>query len=611
MKKVTNKKTRRIATALASLSMLSALAMPASALSASAAETAPIELPEISTETTVIANTDEDIALIETVEEAEAEEEEAVTTALAIEETAPETTTEAVKERSEKDKIKDYFDEEFADFDSDACAAELDYADESQYGVKRSGNNLLVTKSEHVENSKEKDILNLTNTNSTVYPGALVYADKRLAEGRPGIIRIDRGDVNVRVENGPIAKGIKRSRTLTPSMTSVKDMMGEIEDNCLDEASATPARFTLNYEEVKSDEDLKAKAHLEQSLYGKLKLDSEMGIGEKKQMVLVDFTQIYYTVSADLQMGEELFGDNVTLADVQKVISADSPAAMVTSVDYGRRVVACIETTDKSFNLKTELEGAGMGEKIKANASLKLNNKLENCSVTFFVYGGSANNSGNVVKCTGTDQLVQLFETLASDMKYQRNIALPVAYTTSFAHNGDVAKVNFKSNYFINKTETITPTPINIESGHMFHGFFGHGDVESHTVKITGQRITGLDEYGNFTHGEEEVIYDKTFYNEGMKENDFKAIPADFDLSTVKIRFDYKGYKGTGFREDENNIKPTYIVSNPRDIKSIDVFIESRDSNIPLVPWASYDVSGKVKVTDNSDKTGEKKIWDK
>ena len=145
MKKVTNKKTRRIATALASLSMLSALAMPASALSASAAETAPIELPEISTETTVITNTDEDIALIETVAEAEAEEEEAVTTTLAIEETAPETTTEAVRERSEKDKIKDYFDEEFADFDSDACAAELDYADESQYGVKRSGNNLLVT----------------------------------------------------------------------------------------------------------------------------------------------------------------------------------------------------------------------------------------------------------------------------------------------------------------------------------------------------------------------------------------------------------------------------------------------------------------------------------
>ena len=348
MKKVTNKKTRRIATALASLSMLSALAMPASALSASAAETAPIELPEISTETTVIANTDEDIALIETV--AEAEEEEAVTTTLAIAETAPETTTEAVKERSEKDKIKDYFDEEFANFDSDACAAELDYADESQYGVKRSGNNLLVTKSEHVDNSKEKDVLNLTNTNSTVYPGALVYADKRLAEGRPGIIKIDRGDVNVRVENGPIAKGVKRSRTLTPSMSSVKDIMGEIEDNCLDEASATPARFTLNYEEVKSDEDLKAKAHLEQSLYGKLKLDAEMGIGEKKQMVLVDFTQIYYTISADLQMGEELFGDNVTLADVQKVISADSPAAMVTSVDYGRRVVACIETTDKSFN---------------------------------------------------------------------------------------------------------------------------------------------------------------------------------------------------------------------------------------------------------------------
>ena len=82
MKKVTNKKTRRIAIALASLSMLSALAMPAATISASAAETAAIveKLPEVSSETTVIANTDENIAVLEAVTTLADEIEEAVET---------------------------------------------------------------------------------------------------------------------------------------------------------------------------------------------------------------------------------------------------------------------------------------------------------------------------------------------------------------------------------------------------------------------------------------------------------------------------------------------------------------------------------------------------
>ena len=79
MKKTVNKKTRRIAIALASLSMISAMAMPAASIKASAAEVSAIveELPEASTETTVIANTDENVKLLETVAEIADEVEEA------------------------------------------------------------------------------------------------------------------------------------------------------------------------------------------------------------------------------------------------------------------------------------------------------------------------------------------------------------------------------------------------------------------------------------------------------------------------------------------------------------------------------------------------------
>ena len=98
MKKLNNtKKTRRIAIALASLSMISAMAMPAASIKASAAEVSAIveELPEASTETTVIANTDENVKLLETVAEIADEVEEAT------EETTEEATEETTKATAE------------------------------------------------------------------------------------------------------------------------------------------------------------------------------------------------------------------------------------------------------------------------------------------------------------------------------------------------------------------------------------------------------------------------------------------------------------------------------------------------------------------------------
>ena len=611
--KKTNRKTGKIASALAALSLVSAMAMPTAVITASADEIIE-EIPEITTEETTEDITEEAVIL----HSEENEEESAVTTTVFFEELEEETTTttaetiaETVRELTEKQKIRNYFDEEFADFDSDQYAGQLDYTQGSNMGVESRGKNLLVTRSQHVDVSHDEDTLKLTDTKSTVYPGALVKADDNLAKGNPRLIDIDRNDMSIRVEYGPIAKGAKRSRTVNlSSVTDVKDMIEDIENNCLDPDSPTPARFTFDLEKISSDEQLKAKAHLEQNVYGKLKIDAETGIGEKKQMVLLDFTQIYYTISADPQTKEKLFGDNVTLEQVQSKINRDNPAAFVSAVDYGRRVVACIETNDTSFDLKTEIEGSGIGEKIKGDASFQMNNKLSKCSVKYYVYGGSGKNSGQVITCTGPEALPKLLEAIANDTSYQRNTAFPVSYTTDFAHDGITAKVNLTADYYVNKTQVITPTDIKIETGGKFHGFFSVGEVETHTVKITGQKITGLDEYGEYTHGAEETIYQRTFGEKYITDGNFREIPAEYDLATVRVYFDYTGNKRTGFRPDENGIRLTDLVKNPEDISSVTAYIESTDGKIILTPWATYDVYGKVTVTDKSGKTYSKQISD-
>lgn len=590
-----NKK-RRIASALAILSTVSAMAMPISTLTASADE-AIEEIPAIVQETTVAEDEDCGIeSLGQTEENTEEETEEA--------ETVAENTL------TEKQKIRNYFEEEFEDFDSDAYAGQLDYTHESNFGVEKRGRNLLVTRSEHVDQSQERNRLTLTDTNSVIYPGALVKADNNLAKGTPRIIDIDRGEMTIRVEYGPIAKGEKRSRTTT--LEDLKDSMADIEDKCLDPDSPSTARYTFNLEKINSDEQLRAKAHLEQSVYGNLKLDAETGIGKTKQVVLLDYYQIYYTISADMQTKEKLFADNVTLKDVQKKINRDNPAAIVTSVDYGRRVVACIETDDTSFDLRAEIEGSGLNDKIKGSGSLKINNKLSKCNVKYYVYGGSGANSGKLITCIGPEALPQLVDAIATDTAYQRNIALPVSYTTSFVHDGATAKVNFSEDYYVNKTETLTPTAIDISSGGMFRGFLGglfgkHGNVDSHTVKLVGKRITDLDENGEYVYSPEETIYEREFTGENIPENNFKEIPSDYDLSTVRVYFDYDGYKKTGFKETANGIKLVDLVSNPADIKNVNINIRSEDLGSA---GACYRVYGKVKVTDKSGNTREKQIND-
>ena len=69
MKKSNNAKARKIAAALAALSIASAMALPASSVAASAAESSEIvyELPEIDTNPAVIQETDEAVELLETV----------------------------------------------------------------------------------------------------------------------------------------------------------------------------------------------------------------------------------------------------------------------------------------------------------------------------------------------------------------------------------------------------------------------------------------------------------------------------------------------------------------------------------------------------------------
>ena len=78
----------------------------------------------------------------------------------------------------------------------------------------------------------------------------------------------------------------------------------------------------------------------------------------EKQIQIVNFKQIYYTVSVDaVKNPGDVFQDTVTVEDLkQRGISAERPLVYISSVAYGRQVYLKLETTSKSDEVEAALK---------------------------------------------------------------------------------------------------------------------------------------------------------------------------------------------------------------------------------------------------------------
>ena len=277
------------------------------------------------------------------------------------------------------------------------------------------------------------------------------------------------------------------------------------------------------------------------------------------------------------------------------MITNDKPAAMITSVNYGRKIVACIETTDMSFDLKTALEASGYGDKVGGKASVDYNNKLSSCHVSYYVYGGTAGNSAKIIVNKTTKDLL---DAINEEAKFTKNGALPISYTASFLKDGKTAQVNFCGKYCTTTIETRKPVPVTINADGR------SGRLTSYTVKITGQRIKDIENDGHFVLGENETLKEITMKSNGDN-NDFVEFPADIDLSTVRVWFDYDGWCKTGFDDAVNGLRLT------KDCSALNISKVRIEADSNLAGFFGYNVWGRVKVTDTNGTEHKQEVRDK
>ena len=463
-----------------------------------------------------------------------------------------------VSEWSEsKDEIDDYFEDLKCDKSTNFTRSVEDDTKSLSQMIQNADGSISLVRKEQIPDDTTFRSFGVANADSNIiYPGAMLKANRDLVTGNPTPIRLGRRPVNISVPRAKMKDGCKSFTTVDPSAASVVNdaISTELVGNFRDGADCA-AQVTTKIEKVESDDQIKAKMNFSNEMWANLKASASADYHKNQQCVVVDISQVFYTVAADVQTSADLFPDGMKLSRIQKYITPDSPAVVVSSVDYGKRVVACIQTSDMSFDLKASISASGLGGKVKGGAEGSYDTKLKNCTVNLFVAGGSSESAGKYFKNLTIDKLI---ETAASQTKYD-GFAVPVSYTTRWAHDGSIATAAYHGYSWqtVTTKQLATKQPVTVKFNQI-----DRDNIKSLNVKVFGKRIQSIDNNGAFILGEEELIGD---YTRDFNGDLYFELDASVSKDTVRFVFDYTGNAGTQINEKYRTV---YLADLARKLKT-------------------------------------------
>ena len=365
------------------------------------------------------------------------------------------------------------------------------------------------------------------------YPGSLLVADEGMLTGAPTTVKLQRRETEVTISDAKMAPGCDSCVRVNPTRYSgVQNNVAKLIDNIRTDEDF-PAQAVTYIEQVESEQQIKAQLNLSEKLWGDLKISASADYQNKTQTVILDSRQKFFTLSADNNISSaDLFSDDVTLDDVKEAMRDKNgnvcSAAYVSSVDYGKRVLACIQTDDMSFELKSKVETAFAGEKVKGDLSVEDKEKLSKCSVKLIVIGGASGKAGEYIKAGAN--MTELLNAISSNTKYDGNAA-PISFSICDAFSGTPLTKNYTGDAW---ETVISPVRSAVKTTLCFGGIDKNNAIHSKTINIYGKKIKDVDENGNYVYGDEEKLFTKTAYADGTID---WTLGADVDFGSVRIEF--------------------------------------------------------------------------
>ncbi|WP_029275942.1 thiol-activated cytolysin family protein [Pedobacter borealis] len=297
------------------------------------------------------------------------------------------------------------------------------------------------------------DISILSPSNGVIYPGALILANRNLAEGKPQAITLQKSPLTLRVDlpgldkNG--IKTIEQPKNVTVE-TEINNIASYWQENVLSKGQDHVARMTYSVTKAYSDSQLSidlgfSTKWADNEIKNKFHFEKKTNSSTTVAM----FKQIYYTATIDLpETPATVFGDNVSLEDVKAIMSSENPPAYVKSVDYGRIIMVRMDTN--SSETKSDMENtmkmltAG-GTSIEASAKNKYEAIARNSTFTVLVLGGGAKISSDLF---GGESFSKIQNIIKGGIQLNKeNPAYPISYTVNFLKDHQFAVMPMSTDY--------------------------------------------------------------------------------------------------------------------------------------------------------------------
>lgn len=365
---------------------------------------------------------------------------------------------------------------------------------------------IVTTKTKH-DMSGQYDIAVPNARKDITYPGALLVANQKLIEGVPDPLVVKRRPMNLTID----LPGLTQDNHVTVEhndYTGVTEGINELLDNWL-ETKAKKYAIAANMQYKKSILYDKKSMQLKfgcdvEYMESKLGIDFSSITEQETSAYLIQFKQIYYTVSAELPSSPaDVFDDSVSWEKLKNKVDNNNPPCYVQNVQYGREVYMLLQSDMSSAELEAHIN-ANMkftdgSVDVKAEATVKNANKRINCTIITM--------GGKPVMLNGSmenEKLIQQLNDLICEnvVLSAENPAFPLCYTVAFLKDNKIASIQGKTEYITSKSVEYTSGELNLRHTGGYVAKFdvswdeftyddkGEEVVKSHTWQHNGRNVT-------------------------------------------------------------------------------------------------------------------------
>ncbi len=297
----------------------------------------------------------------------------------------------------------------------------------------------------------------LRPTTGIVWPGALVKGNASLLDGIPEPLPLPRAPVTVRV-NLP-GMGANGTRTIeNPTNSSVQGAVDQALEwwnaNAYQAGYVNAAQSSFQLSQSFSSQQAALKVGLNAVwASGDAAVQFSYKSSETKQVVLAVFKQAFYDVTLDTpEAPEAVFGAAVGMDDVQRVVTNALPPAYVSSVTYGRIIMARMETSARLTRAELEAAARNAFTAVEVSGTVEASYQKinKNLSIQIVTLGGNAAIATQAINTSSPQALISGIQAVikGENAVYSRaNPGIPIAYQVRYLKDNRLAKLGYTTEY--------------------------------------------------------------------------------------------------------------------------------------------------------------------